>query len=536
MGCSSSKGTEATPIGSQARPDGPDQAGSCRQGRRPEDFSIFLSFRVKESEPQALAFKRALESRGYSTFCSSCDICSGDDWVRTICSALTGCQLVVVLATRSYGAPGTNAFATSEELATARREKKDMYIVPMTDYLEESVTRVLLGTMQKGKSWTTAPDIVPDDLLDDLLSVCKQRGMNPDLSSNAAQNLQHQENASLNGSQVQGGNGVRLTAPESSSAAQHVAGKPKEELEGHNNQEEPEVHKMTTSSLPDLQQKVIDATKDTQKEHIFDLAGFELTGTLSGNLMLPSRCALRNGKIHLPDNAKICASGSCNASFTGISIMGAHLMDCALEVLEGSTVAMADCEVSGGGKEFFNAAVRLHGPGSKLSMHMCSLQSEGDGLNVQDGGTAILKSSKMDGNGGTGVYLEGKGSSLEAHLSSISSNGWHNSMVKDGASAKLRQCTLDGSKNRGLYAVHTGTTVKCSACSISLNEGSNVFAGGGAKVLLLDGCKAHGSKDGYGWAVWDEGSTIMADRSSTAEMNAAGVSSEEDGGRIFLRV
>ncbi|KAF5829708.1 ankyrin repeat-containing domain protein [Dunaliella salina] len=81
-------------------------------GQRKAD--VFISFRVKEAQNEAVALKRALEAENISTFCSSVDIPEGADWVRTITSALHAAQLVVVLATPTYGSPGTDSFATAE--------------------------------------------------------------------------------------------------------------------------------------------------------------------------------------------------------------------------------------------------------------------------------------------------------------------------------------------------------------------------------------------------------------------------------------
>ncbi|KAF5838117.1 ankyrin repeat-containing domain protein [Dunaliella salina] len=126
-----------------------------------------------EARKQALALKAALEANGYKTFCSEADIPRGKDWIRTISEALDKCRMVVVLATTTYGGQGTDAFATGEELAMARRTKKELYIVPMANQWEDATTRMLLGTMQMGKAWTSPPDKVPRDLLEDLLSCCK---------------------------------------------------------------------------------------------------------------------------------------------------------------------------------------------------------------------------------------------------------------------------------------------------------------------------------------------------------------------------
>ncbi|KAF5826529.1 hypothetical protein DUNSADRAFT_2821 [Dunaliella salina] len=112
--------------------------------------NVFISFRVKEAQTEAVALKRALEAENIPTFCSSMDIPEGADWVRTITAALHAAQLVVVLATPTYGSPGTDSFATAEELSYAKRKKKMLYVVPMAEEWEDPTTDVLLGMIQKG--------------------------------------------------------------------------------------------------------------------------------------------------------------------------------------------------------------------------------------------------------------------------------------------------------------------------------------------------------------------------------------------------
>ncbi|KAF5838373.1 WD40-repeat-containing domain protein [Dunaliella salina] len=201
MGCSESKGavepaatTSSHPTMASSSRTAPSPAPAAINAAQHGNFPVFLSFRVKEAKPQALALKAALEAHGFATFCSECDIPRGKDWIRTISDALAKCQLVIVLATRTYGAPGTDAFATGEELAFARKNKKELYIVPMADVWEDSSTNVLLGTMQLGRGWTTPPNQVPSDLLADLLDIYKD--VLPVASvKGAAQKLQEQQAA-----------------------------------------------------------------------------------------------------------------------------------------------------------------------------------------------------------------------------------------------------------------------------------------------------------------------------------------------------
>ncbi|KAF5829325.1 hypothetical protein DUNSADRAFT_16267, partial [Dunaliella salina] len=71
----SSTGTSAArPAASPPAPKNSTGASARRK------IDVFVSFRVKEAEPEAIALKRALEAENLSVFCSSVDIPRGSDW------------------------------------------------------------------------------------------------------------------------------------------------------------------------------------------------------------------------------------------------------------------------------------------------------------------------------------------------------------------------------------------------------------------------------------------------------------------------
>ncbi|KAF5826376.1 hypothetical protein DUNSADRAFT_3358 [Dunaliella salina] len=66
---------------SAARPAASPSATKSSTGASAQrKIDVFVSFRVKEAEPEAIALKRALEAENLSVFCSSVDIPRGSDW------------------------------------------------------------------------------------------------------------------------------------------------------------------------------------------------------------------------------------------------------------------------------------------------------------------------------------------------------------------------------------------------------------------------------------------------------------------------
>ncbi|KAF5836740.1 ankyrin repeat-containing domain protein [Dunaliella salina] len=137
-------------------------------------IDVFVSFRVKEAEPEAIALKRALEAENLSVFCSSVDIPKGSDWVQTIAEALRASTLVAVLATPTYGSRGTDSFATSEELNFALRKRKLLYVVPMAEEWENAATDLLLGNIQKGAQWETNRNVAPSAIVNDIVGALQR--------------------------------------------------------------------------------------------------------------------------------------------------------------------------------------------------------------------------------------------------------------------------------------------------------------------------------------------------------------------------
>lgn len=73
----------------------------------------------------------------------------GGDWKTEIADMMAGCSVMIVLATATYGAKGTDAMlGTWEELQFGFSERKQMCIVRMCDDFTEARARMALRERQ----------------------------------------------------------------------------------------------------------------------------------------------------------------------------------------------------------------------------------------------------------------------------------------------------------------------------------------------------------------------------------------------------
>jgi hypothetical protein len=129
-------------------------------------YQIFISLRFAEARPEAEALKRALEKRGISTFL--CAVQSGEDIKREIVKALHGCQLAIIMGTRTYGKDTGAKFSTFEELRFIINELKPFFLVKMCDRFDEAETRFSLGDSVMYFQWL--PDHpIPEDLVPEIV-------------------------------------------------------------------------------------------------------------------------------------------------------------------------------------------------------------------------------------------------------------------------------------------------------------------------------------------------------------------------------
>ena len=115
---------------------------------------------------QARAVERALAAVGVRAYVCEDQVRVGGDWKTEIAEMMAGCSVMIVLATATYGAPGTSAMlGTWEELQFGFSEQKQMCIVRMCDDFTEARTKMVLSQRQAilwTDETTTTPKIVSD--------------------------------------------------------------------------------------------------------------------------------------------------------------------------------------------------------------------------------------------------------------------------------------------------------------------------------------------------------------------------------------
>ena len=89
-----------------------------------------ISLRFAEASPEMTALKAALAAKSYEVFL--CDEAAGVDLMRTITSAFSHCQLVIVAATKTYGKQTTSGFSTYEEMNFFVTSKTPYFLIKMT--------------------------------------------------------------------------------------------------------------------------------------------------------------------------------------------------------------------------------------------------------------------------------------------------------------------------------------------------------------------------------------------------------------------
>jgi hypothetical protein len=124
-------------------------------------YQIFISLRFAEAGKEAEALKTALEARGISTFL--CAVQAGGDIAREIVNALHGCQLAIIMGTRTYGKDTGVGFSTFEELRFIHK-KKPFFLIKMCEMFEEPETVFRLGDSVSWFQWISGRPM-PEDLV-----------------------------------------------------------------------------------------------------------------------------------------------------------------------------------------------------------------------------------------------------------------------------------------------------------------------------------------------------------------------------------
>jgi parallel beta-helix repeat protein len=135
---------------------------SVKEKEKTMSYQIFISLRFAEAGPEANALKSSLEARGISTFL--CSVLPGVDISSEIAEALHGCQLAIIMGTKTYGKNTGVGFSTFEELRYIYEQKKPFFLVKMCDRFEELATVFRLGKSVSYLEWLP-PCPMPGDLI-----------------------------------------------------------------------------------------------------------------------------------------------------------------------------------------------------------------------------------------------------------------------------------------------------------------------------------------------------------------------------------
>jgi WD40 repeat protein len=139
-------------------------------------YQIFISLRFAEAGPEAEALKQALEARGISTFL--CAVHPGGDIAREIVNALHGCQLAIIMGTRTYGKDTGVGYSTFEELRFIKDDRKLFFLVKMCERFEEPETRFRLDSSVSYFQWFPGRPL-PEDLVPKILEKLSSIGRIP---------------------------------------------------------------------------------------------------------------------------------------------------------------------------------------------------------------------------------------------------------------------------------------------------------------------------------------------------------------------
>lgn len=133
-------------------------------------YDIFISLRFGEALEEATALKKLLADRGLSVFL--CAVPEGESIADAIIAALDTCKLVVILATRTYGAKTASTFSTYEELNYIVEQRKPYFLVKMCEQYAEARTRFHLPSHISYYPWLPRSEAerldVPQQLVDNI--------------------------------------------------------------------------------------------------------------------------------------------------------------------------------------------------------------------------------------------------------------------------------------------------------------------------------------------------------------------------------
>jgi hypothetical protein len=133
---------------------------------KPHSFRVFVSYRLGEAATAAERLKAALEPRGITSFVSHLDS-TGGNIAEDIVTALVGCDLFVILGTKSFGEKTDIGFSSYAELGFACDEGKPLFLIKMFDQgdFTEPMTRFRLQSTIPFVLWPPGT-AVPAEVID----------------------------------------------------------------------------------------------------------------------------------------------------------------------------------------------------------------------------------------------------------------------------------------------------------------------------------------------------------------------------------
>eukprot|EP00911_Craspedida_sp_UC1_P001797 UC1_evm1s1373 len=156
---------------------GSSQTPTAGSGGSPD---IFISLRFGEALDAAKGLKAALEARDRGLNVFLCNEQAGADLMDAIVENISACKLAVVMGTLTYGAAGTTAFSTKEELKFIVSRKKPMFLVKMCDDFEAPLAQFHLGDSVMYHLWRprtmSSKRSPPSDLVDAILAKLRSVG------------------------------------------------------------------------------------------------------------------------------------------------------------------------------------------------------------------------------------------------------------------------------------------------------------------------------------------------------------------------
>mmetsp|Transcript_28719 Transcript_28719/g.73429 ORF Transcript_28719/g.73429 Transcript_28719/m.73429 type:complete len:196 (-) Transcript_28719:114-701(-) len=113
--------------------------------------SVFISLRFGEAMEEAIQLKAALQKEGHDAYL--CEVAPGANIKEVVVQRLAAAKLVVIMGTKTYGAPGTVNFSTKQELEYILDQEKPFFLIKMCDNFEDEMTKFNLPKSTSYVPW-----------------------------------------------------------------------------------------------------------------------------------------------------------------------------------------------------------------------------------------------------------------------------------------------------------------------------------------------------------------------------------------------